>query len=176
MHNGLQPSACADLLLLGLMCYEFLSMRRIFVQLYGNRLQKLSNLVTIFSYAGAVRLLRFTSLSYRPLAWTGVALMLAGVALHAAAYWSKRHLEKSALPQSGPYRWVRHPDYLASLTMWAGAGLAGGRLEVAILIFIVIGAGFVYRLEMEERALVRKLGSEYTGYCRRTFRIIPFLF
>ena len=61
MSNGLQPTVCADLLLLGLLCCEFLSKDRIFEQLHGTRRQRLSNLVTIFVYICAIRLLRFTS-------------------------------------------------------------------------------------------------------------------
>jgi protein-S-isoprenylcysteine O-methyltransferase Ste14 len=58
-----------------------------------------------------------------PLAWIGLTLFAAGIALQAAAFWALRGLYTSRLGMqpghrlvtNGPYRLVRHPGYLSNL-------------------------------------------------------------
>jgi len=39
-----------------------------------------------------------------------------------------------------------------------------------------VAAAYVYRIPLEEQALVRGLGPGYSDYMRRTWRLIPFVF
>ncbi|MDQ2742080.1 MAG: isoprenylcysteine carboxylmethyltransferase family protein [Chloroflexota bacterium] len=78
--------------------------------------------------------------------------------------------------QAGPYRFVRHPSYTAILIMLLGVGMA---LENwASLIVMLAGGliGLLYRVEVEERALVEALGQPYTDYMRHTKRFIAFIY
>jgi protein-S-isoprenylcysteine O-methyltransferase Ste14 len=78
--------------------------------------------------------------------------------------------------QSGPYRFVRHPSYTAILIMLLGVGLA--LANWASLVAMLAGGliGLLYRVRVEERALVEALGQPYVDYLRHTKRFIPFIF
>lgn len=78
--------------------------------------------------------------------------------------------------QSGPYRFVRHPSYTAILIMLLGVGMA--QANWASLVTMLAGGliGLLYRVRVEERALVEGLGQPYMDYMRTTRRFIPFIF
>ena len=78
--------------------------------------------------------------------------------------------------QSGPYRFVRHPSYTAILIMLLGVGMV--LANWASLVVILAGGliGLLYRIRVEERALVEALGKPYMDYMRRTKRLIPLIF
>jgi len=88
------------------------------------------------------------------------------------------HLEASptagGLVTWGPYRWLRHPIYAASVwCCWAGAMTQPTPAGVALAGGVTLGA--VTRLLCEE-TLVRARYPEYADYIRRTWRLVPFLF
>jgi protein-S-isoprenylcysteine O-methyltransferase Ste14 len=78
--------------------------------------------------------------------------------------------------QSGPYRFVRHPSYTGILIMLLGVGLV--LANWASLVAMLAGGliGLLYRVRVEERALVDALGQPYVDYMRHTKRFIPFMF
>ena len=78
--------------------------------------------------------------------------------------------------QSGPYRFVRHPSYTAILILLLGVGMA--LANWASLVVMLAGGliGLLYRVRVEERALVEALGQPYRDYMRPTKRFIPFIF
>ena len=71
----------------------------------------------------------------------------------------------------GPYRYVRHPMYLAVIL----AGIGGLLLyrTWAMLIFAVMMFGLVVRARREEGALVELLGDEWLAYTRRVPAWLP---
>jgi protein-S-isoprenylcysteine O-methyltransferase Ste14 len=72
----------------------------------------------------------------------------------------------------GPYRWVRHPFYLAfGLAVLAVALLtANSFLAITgIAAFLII----VARTSIEERKLIDRFGHEYVEYMRHTGRFLP---
>ncbi len=76
------------------------------------------------------------------------------------------------LVTTGPYRWVRHPFYLASaLAVVANALTAAnsfiGVTSAAAVVLLLI------RSTTEEHHLEKRFGSEYTRYVRRTGRFLP---
>ena len=80
------------------------------------------------------------------------------------------------LVESGPYRFVRHPSYTGALLAFLGFGLSLGNWAAAIIILAPIFVAFVYRMQVEERALIAALGDEYISYLRRTKRLIPVIY
>jgi protein-S-isoprenylcysteine O-methyltransferase Ste14 len=78
--------------------------------------------------------------------------------------------------ERGPYRWVRHPGYLSSLLIWPGAAVASGSVAGFAAAVLLLGFGYGRRIRVEERMLHERLGEDYAGYCRRTKRLMPFLF
>jgi protein-S-isoprenylcysteine O-methyltransferase Ste14 len=76
----------------------------------------------------------------------------------------------------GPYRWIRHPRYAGGLLNIFGLGLALQSLAAVIVLIIGVGFGYAYRIRVEEKFMIAHLGDEYIEYCKRTKRIIPFIF
>ena len=75
----------------------------------------------------------------------------------------------------GPYRWVRHPAYTGGMLMFFGIGVAlGNWVSVAVLVLLPVFA-YLYRVRVEERALVESLGEPYAAYMRTHKRFIPFV-
>jgi protein-S-isoprenylcysteine O-methyltransferase Ste14 len=116
--------------------------------------------------------------------WVGVAALIAGSSLRRHC---RRMLGSSftgsvivrpdhAVVERGAYRYVRHPSYTAAVIMFLGIGLAVGNwislATLLVLVFIV----FLYRVNVEERALVAVIGDPYREYMQRTKRFVPFLF
>ena len=78
------------------------------------------------------------------------------------------------LVESGPYRLIRHPSYTGALVTVLGICLAMANW-LSLLGMIPAALGYLYRIQIEERALVEGLGEEYRAYMRRTKRIIPYI-
>jgi Putative protein-S-isoprenylcysteine methyltransferase len=45
----------------------------------------------------------------------------------------------------------------------------------ALTLFVISGLGYLYRVRVEESALVTGLGESYRQYMQRTKRFIPFV-
>ena len=75
----------------------------------------------------------------------------------------------------GPYRYVRHPAYSGTLLTMLGVGLALMNWASLLAIMVCAGAGYGYRMHIEERFLREELGQPYIDYMRRTRRLIPFV-
>lgn len=78
--------------------------------------------------------------------------------------------------QSGPYRLIRHPSYLGGLISMLGLGLALGSWAAVALVVGLPLAGYLYRMQVEEQALVEGIGEPYREYMRHTKRLIPFVY
>jgi protein-S-isoprenylcysteine O-methyltransferase Ste14 len=120
-----------------------------------------------------------------PLDWTlrfaGTAVIIAGAILRGAAARSLGASfavrlgtrEDQRLIDSGPYRWIRHPNYAGLLLVGLGTAL-GLRSPFAF----AATAGFwlpivVVRIAREERMLSERFGRAYAAYQRRTWRLVP---
>ena len=114
----------------------------------------------------------------------GIALMLAGICVRWAAiytlgkYFTRRVtiLPDHRLVQSGLYKYLRHPSYSGFLLGDLGLGLAFSNWLSLVIIFVPTFAAALYRMHVEEKALVQAFGSEYLDYCRATNRLIPKLY
>jgi protein-S-isoprenylcysteine O-methyltransferase len=77
------------------------------------------------------------------------------------------------LIDTGPYRFVRHPSYTGALMAFFGLALCLANwlsLLVAVLpIFLV----FLWRMHVEEDALLHAFGDRYRDYMKRTKRLVP---
>ena len=77
--------------------------------------------------------------------------------------------------KNGPYRLVRHPSYSGLLLILIGIGLALQSWGAVILIILGFICGFGYRIHIEEKMLISKLGGEYIQYMKETKRLIPYI-
>jgi len=80
--------------------------------------------------------------------------------------------KNSSLVTSGPYRFVRHPFYLAFLLGINGVGLATANLFIWLVGLVPFGF-IVARTRIEEAKLVERFGPEYQEYMRRVGRFFP---
>jgi protein-S-isoprenylcysteine O-methyltransferase Ste14 len=78
--------------------------------------------------------------------------------------------------ENGPYRWIRHPGYMAGFIMFLGIGLALGNWLNLVTFFIEICFVYNRRVKVEEKALIETIGEPYRVYMARTKRFIPFIF
>lgn len=78
------------------------------------------------------------------------------------------------LVQAGPYRWVRHPMYVAVLLFAAGCSAwlvsIGGWVLFAVLLGVLVG-----KASLEEQWLLQRYPN-YADYCARTWRLIPWIY
>jgi protein-S-isoprenylcysteine O-methyltransferase Ste14 len=113
--------------------------------------------------------------------WLGLAVLLPASALGAWAMLENEHFEQFVRIQeerghrvvtSGPYRWVRHPGYLAAILGALATPLMLGSLWTfapAGLVALL----FALRTRLEDATLRREL-TGYEEYARRTrFRLVP---
>ena len=116
--------------------------------------------------------------------WTlglGIAIVLAGVALRAWAILSlgryfRREVTIEAgqrLVRRGPYRILRHPAYTGIFLIFAGFGLAFGSWVSAAVALLIVFAGILPRIRVEERALAQAFDADYTDYASSTARVLP---
>ena len=75
--------------------------------------------------------------------------------------------------RSGPYRWVRHPAYSGNLVTLFGVGVMLGSWVGAIVGFGIGLLAHLPRIYVEEAALGRAFGADYTRYATQTARLIP---
>ena len=118
-----------------------------------------------------------------PFFYIGIVLMLTGIAFRQWAilvlgrFFSTtvRVLTDHRIVTNGPYRFIRHPSYTGALLTLVGLGL-GSRTWAGTLIILVLG-GLVYnyRISVEEKVLRAEFGQEYVDYAKKTKRLIPFL-
>jgi methyltransferase len=123
-------------------------------------------------------------LAHRRARWSGlwIALLAAATGLR---WWSIRSLGdqwnvRAAVPDDlqpvtgGPYRWIRHPNYLAVILEFAALPMAGGAWISALGLSLLDGAVLVDRITAEEALLAAVPG--YQEAFAGTARFIPGIF
>ena len=120
----------------------------------------------------------------RIIAFAGVLLFVAGLLLR---WWAiivlgrfftvDVTIEKDhELVERGPFRVLRHPSYAGVLLAFVGLALSLQNWAALLAILLPILLAFIHRMNVEEKALSRALGSSYTDYIRRTKRLVPFVY
>jgi protein-S-isoprenylcysteine O-methyltransferase Ste14 len=77
--------------------------------------------------------------------------------------------------RTGPYQLVRHPSYTGGMLMNIGVGLALCSWLSLILLAATALVTYIYRVRIEENALVDTLGEPYRVYMRERRRFIPYV-
>ncbi len=76
------------------------------------------------------------------------------------------------LVTDGPFRWVRHPFYVAFAMAMAADSLVTANWFLALTGAIVV-ALIAIRTRTEEQKLIERFGDEYRQYMERTGRFVP---
>ncbi len=75
----------------------------------------------------------------------------------------------------GPYRVVRHPSYTGLLLVLLGTGIALGNGLALVVAVVPPIAAVVYRIRVEEEALLTGIGEPYRRYAEGRKRLVPFV-
>lgn len=116
-------------------------------------------------------------------AWVGLVLIWCGISLR---FWSFHTLGRYftfVVQTSGdqpvitarPYRVIRHPSYAGLLLGEIGASLYIENWLSVVALTVMLAAGLVYRIGVEERALRQNLGANYRDYAANHKRLVPFI-
>jgi protein-S-isoprenylcysteine O-methyltransferase Ste14 len=85
-------------------------------------------------------------------------------------------LDSQKLNRSGLYRYVRHPSYLGLILVFFAVGLHSRNWLSFVIAVVPTAAALVYRIHVEESALIRAFGEEYLVYSKQVSRLIPGLY
>jgi protein-S-isoprenylcysteine O-methyltransferase Ste14 len=75
----------------------------------------------------------------------------------------------------GPYRVIRHPSYAGLLLVIIAVGLFIGNWWSLVCLTVAIAGGLVFRIRVEERALMENLGDGYRDYAATHKRMVPLI-
>ncbi len=115
--------------------------------------------------------------------WLGLVFLWCGVALRLwsfhtlGRYFTLTVRTSSDQPviANGPYGVLRHPSYSGILLAVIGIGLLIGNWLSVLFLTAGFAIGLVYRITVEERALLLDLGDRYREYAATRKRLIPFV-
>ncbi len=118
-----------------------------------------------------------------PLRWLGDILCLLGYGL---IYWSGvalgRQYSADVTIQEGHrlitgsiYRAIRHPRYLGIMALALGISLTF-RSWIGLVASIFFLALLLYRIRDEEATMLKEFGAEWMAYCKRSWRLVPYLY
>ena len=133
----------------------------------------LTALGMVFSYRNIIPCIQIGTIMMRIL---GIILIICGAYLWYAAVMKAKIDEgivKNKLVTTGIYGCVRNPIYSAFLFFCTGALLICGNICLLVLPFAYWGFLTVLMKHTEEKWLTELYGGEYTEYCRRVNRCIP---
>ena len=130
---------------------------------------------------GASAVVHVATIRWRRFTYAGGLVLLVTSGLLSVL--SRRHLgrfhrddltvhDDQMVVDTGPYRYVRHPLYLATGGVLVGSGAMLGNW-VSLGTAGVPIAALVHRILIEEQMLVQHLGRSYLAYQDRTTRLLP---
>jgi len=112
---------------------------------------------------------------------TGCVVVGLGVALRRAAAVALGRqftvglsvLADHVLVTTGPYRWIRHPNYAGLLLVALGTAMMVSSPTAAVVGLVVWLPLALLRIRLEERTLLRHLGAAYADYRRDRWCLVP---
>jgi protein-S-isoprenylcysteine O-methyltransferase Ste14 len=115
--------------------------------------------------------------------YSGLVLFCLGfIGMH----WAEASLEKQfsvyvtiqddhKLVTDGPYRYMRHPRYLGIILFTTGISLVF-RSWLALLLVAALTLVLIWRIRQEEALMHQEFGTDWDSYCRKSWRLIPFVY
>ncbi len=111
----------------------------------------------------------------------GMVMLVTGVALRLWAFhalgqyftFSVKVSPDQPVVTAGPYRLLRHPGYAGGMLATVGIGLMWGNWASAAALVLFTLAFVVWRIRIEESALLGSLGDRYRRYASKRNRLVP---
>ncbi len=130
--------------------------------MFANGFGSLSTLFPLLGYLGCLVIV------------FGITIRLVAVATLKRQFTFKvTIIEKHEIVDTGIYGLIRHPAYLGHLASLLGIGLVLGNWVSLMALVVLPLAGMLYRIHVEESALLRYFGPAYQEYASRTKRLFP---
>ncbi|MDQ0114902.1 protein-S-isoprenylcysteine O-methyltransferase Ste14 [Paenibacillus harenae] len=115
--------------------------------------------------------------------WAGIAILLIGMILRWGSIWFLGRYftgrvqiqDDHELISRGIYRWVRHPSYTGGILIFMGIAMSINNWLALIVNVLLIAGAYLYRIRIEERALMNYFGEAYKDYMKRTWKLFPYL-
>jgi len=115
--------------------------------------------------------------------WVGLAFATLGMAL---IFWSGLTLGRLYSPEvtlqkehhlitDGPYLYIRHPRYLGGIVQGIGLSLLF-RSWVGLILTSVFLLIILFRIQDEEALMRGAFGAAWADYCKKSWRLVPFIF
>ena len=134
----------------------------------------------IFLYLGCLLEYLYVPRTVSPV-WAGTFLLLYLLA-KALKFWAIRSLGSfwtmrvlivpdSAVVNKGPYRWIRHPNYVAVLTEIGATALVGKCFYTGLIVLTLFSITLVFRIRLEEKGL--RDHTDYAGQMESRSRFLP---
>jgi protein-S-isoprenylcysteine O-methyltransferase Ste14 len=110
-----------------------------------------------------------------------LVLLIAGLAVRAVAIFTLGRAfsanvairTSQTIQRSGLYSIIRHPSYLGMEMIFIAAGLHSHNWACMAIVLIPPTLAVLYRIHIEEAALLRAFGPDYGDYMKSTKRLIP---
>lgn len=85
-------------------------------------------------------------------------------------------IEDHELIETGLYKIIRHPGYLGQVIIFIGAATSLSNWLSIVFMLIPVLCGYLYRIRVEGKFMIRQLGYKYLEYQKRTKRLIPWIY
>lgn len=111
-----------------------------------------------------------------PFTLLGVLLIALGIFMWLSANFGSKlddNIKNNKLVTTGVYAWVRNPIYSAFLLLCTGAIMIANNIILLLLPFLYWIFMTVLMRNTEEKWLKELYGQEYTEYCKKVNRCIP---
>jgi protein-S-isoprenylcysteine O-methyltransferase Ste14 len=113
----------------------------------------------------------------------GMVMLVTGVALRLWAFhvlgqyftFSVKVSPDQPVVTAGPYRLLRHPGYAGGMLATVGIGLMWGNWASAATLVLFTLAFILWRIRIEESALLGSLGDRYGRYASKRNRLVPLI-
>lgn len=116
----------------------------------------------------------FLSLAGLSLIVAGLAIRIAAITTLGSSFSANVAIRSTqSVQRKGLYRFVRHPSYLGMEIIFLAAGIHAHNWASLAVVFVLPTAAVLYRIHIEESALLGAFGAEYADYMRTTKRLIP---
>jgi len=146
-----------------------------------NSVSTISSLLSAFFII--IPAFNFSSKSILLLTIIGVLLSIFGftlrqISIHILGIYFRTTVEideEQPIIKTGPYSIIRHPSYSGIILFFLGYGLLSENwlcLAACVLLPVV---ALSYRIKIEEKALVKELGTKYEEYQTKTKKLIPYV-
>jgi protein-S-isoprenylcysteine O-methyltransferase Ste14 len=114
----------------------------------------------------------------------GFLLVLAGLIIRVVSIlelkqqftYTVTRIENHNLIETGLYKIIRHPGYLGQLIIFLGVSVCLSNWLSVLLMLIPVLAGYLNRINVEEKFMLEQMAQEYFAYQKRTKKLLPLIY